>query len=442
MQPSVMATGLGIAMARAVLAFRQRQGSVAMMTGVMAPVLLMSTAMGIEVAWWSTAKVELQRTADLAAWAGAMTYAGSRDALRAARTAVDLAEINQTSGTVSRGWNAASLMLTDGLITAQIVSGVRDASQNAVKVTVKRTMATSFSRIFPSVGPSVTVTAEAVAEIGIIEAGPQPCMTALGKGVDGITTGSDTTFSGNVDLNAVGCALRSNTGITKNGNGIVRADGVYAGGSISSRICCDVHPDSGQIPDPYANFKPLNDAFAFLGGSSAGSVSVSSNSTRPLAAGTSGGWTVNGTLTLAAGLYVVNGNISVGAQGTISGTGVTIVTSGTVSMNGGSTLSLTAATTNNAQNNAVPGVLLAGTSHGSVTVAGNAAPQLTGLVYFPHASLKFAGASSAGSGGGCLQVMASSITMVGTADLEANCSAYGMLEFGSLPAAKTVALVQ
>jgi Flp pilus assembly protein TadG len=439
-----MAAGMGMAVTRAVLLFRQRQGSVAIMTGIMAPVLFMSAGMGIEVAWWSTTKVELQRTADLAAWAGAMSYANSEDALRATGRAADLAEINHTYGTASRSWNAGSRTLTDGPIKVQVVSGIRDASQNAVKVTVKRTLLTSFARIFPKVGSSVTVTAEAVAEIGVLERGPQPCMTALGHGVDGITTGSDATFSGNVDLKAVGCALRSNTGITMNGgSGTVRADGVYAGGSISSRIsCCEIHPNAGQIPDPYASFNPLNDAFALLGGSSAASISVGNNSTKTISNGTSGGWDVNGSLNLNPGLYVVNGNISIGAQGSISGAGVTIVTSGTVSMNGGSELSLTAATTASASNNAVPGVVIAGTSQGSVTVAGNTAPRMTGLVYFPHASLKFAGASSAGSGGGCLQVMASSITMVGTVDLETNCSAYGMLDFGSLPAAKTVALVQ
>jgi uncharacterized membrane protein len=123
-----------------------------MMTGVMAPVMLMSLAMGVEVAWWSTVKVELQRTADIAAWAGAMSYARSSDAQRATGVAANLAELNGAAGSASRTWDAASNTLTDGLITAQVVAGIRDPNESAVKVIVKQDLATSFSKIFPGVG--------------------------------------------------------------------------------------------------------------------------------------------------------------------------------------------------------------------------------------------------------------------------------------------------
>lgn len=421
---------------------RQRRGSVAMMTGVMAPVMLMSLAMGIEVAWWSTAKVELQRTADIAAWAGAMSYARSSDAQRATGAAANLAELNGAAGSASRSWDAASNTLTDGLITAQVVAGIRNPNESAVKVIVKQDLATSFSRIFPGVGSLVTISAAAVAEIGVIDPGPQPCMTALGQGVDGITTESDATFSGNVNLNAVGCALRSNSGITKNGSGTVRADGIYAGGSISSGMCCDLHANSGQIHDPYASYAPLNDAFALFSGGSGTAVKINSGSTATIDHGTFASWDIQGTLNLKPGRYIVNGPISLGAQGKISGTGVTIITSGAVAVSGGSTLLLTAATTANATNNAIPGMVIAGTTQQSMSLAGSSNTRITGVVYFPRATLKFSGSSGGISGTGCLQILASTINLVGTTELATNCSEYGTLKYDSLPEQKTIALVQ
>jgi Flp pilus assembly protein TadG len=48
-----------------------KRGSVALMTGIMAPVMVMMLAMGIEVTSWSVANLELQRISDISAWAGA-----------------------------------------------------------------------------------------------------------------------------------------------------------------------------------------------------------------------------------------------------------------------------------------------------------------------------------------------------------------------------------
>jgi hypothetical protein len=413
-----------------------------MLTGVMAPVMLMSLALGVEVAWWSTAKVELQRTADTAAWAGAISYARSNDAQRATEAAANLAELNGAVGSASRTWNAASNTLANGQITAQVVAGVRDPNEFAVMVIIKQDLATSFSRIFPGVGSLVTIATEAVAEIGVLDAGPQPCMTALGQGVDGITTETDANFSGNVDLNAVGCALRSNTGITKNGNGTVQADGIYAGGSISSGVCCDLHAHSGQIYNPYEDYAPLNSAFGLLTEGSGVAIKTNPNNTATIDHGTFASWDIQGTLKLNPGRYIVNGPISIGAQGEISGTGVTIITSGTVSVNGGSTVLLTAATTTNTTNDAIPGMVIAGPSLNSMSLAGNSSSRITGVVYFPRATLKFSGNSGAISGAGCLQIVASTINLVGTTELATDCSEYGTLEYGSLPASKTIALVR
>jgi Flp pilus assembly protein TadG len=419
--------------------WRHRRGSVALMTGIMLPVMVMSLAMGIEVTYWSVTKLELQRIADVAAWAGAAKYAATTDPQAATNAAADLAEINGVASASSRNWNLATLTMTDNLVTAQVIGGVRNAADVAVKVTVKRTILKSFSRIFPSAQSSVTVSAAAVAEIGSL--GPQPCILGLGGGVDGVTTGSDISVIGNANLQATGCSVRSDDAISLNGNASITASGVYAAGSISSSgVCCDLHPNSGQVPDPYAANAPVQNALKLLNPGTGSSVSVKSNQTQPLSPGTYSGWNVNGTLNLSPGLYIVNGDISTGAQGAINGPGVTIVTSGTVGTTGGSSLNLTAPTTRQG-GNAIAGILLAGTGTATMSFLGNSTIPVTGVIYFPNANMKFGGTSQAGSSG-CTQVLAKTVTLVGTSNLAANCKDYGTLQYGSLPGPSSIALVQ
>ena len=406
-----------------------RRGSVALMTAIMLPVLIMTLSMGIEITYWSVVKLELQRAADAAAWAGAAQYVSTASSSSATGAAADVAEINGVSGTATRTWNAAAKTTTDNMITAQIVNGVRSTADIAVKVTVQRNIAKTFSRIFPSLQPSVTISAFAIAEV--IPTGAQPCILALAGDQTGITTEIDITVGGNASLTASGCSMRSDGGIRTNGGATITANGIYAGGTISgSGICCGLNQNAGQLPDPYASNAAVQGALAQLSPGSGTAVSVGNKATRTLSPGTSGGWDVKGTLTLNPGLYVVNGDITTGAQGLITGTGVTIVTSGAINSSGGSGINLSAATTGTTSN-AIPGVLFAGNSSATMSIVGNSTFAITGLLYFPNASLKFAGTSDSG-GSGCTEVIAGTVTLVGTSNVSANCSNYGLQSFSPL----------
>lgn len=416
-----------------------RRGSVALLTGIMAPVLVMSVALGVEITSWSVGNVQLQRIADVSAWAGAMQYASSNDARTATRVAADVAEINGVSGTAVPTWSPSTLTTTDNLVTAQLVGGVKLASNKAIKVTVKRSVSKVLSGIFPSTQTSVTLSAVAYAEI--TSAGPQPCLLALGGGVDGTTTGIDIGVSGGATLNTTRCSVRSNDMISQSGSGSINAPGVYAGGSISGSVCCDLHANAGQLPDPYASNAALQNALASLRPGTGTAVNVkSSDPPRSITAGSYSGWNVQGTLNLAAGLYLINGNFSAGAQANVTGTGVTIIVSGTVNAGGGASLALTAPTTT-PSGSAIPGVLIAGNSTNGMTFQGNSTAPLTGVIYFPSANLTFGGTSGGGSTG-CTEVIAASITLKGTSDLAAECSSYGTVPFGSLPGTASVLLVQ
>ena len=115
---------------------RDRRASVAVYIAMLAPVLAGSMALGIEVTSWSGAQVDMQRTADASARAGAIycyNYATANSgstclsnataAQTAATLAARLAEVNGITGATSPTWNATSKTYTDNNITAQIVSG-------------------------------------------------------------------------------------------------------------------------------------------------------------------------------------------------------------------------------------------------------------------------------------------------------------------------------
>lgn len=431
-------TALSVSCAQAVAMSGDRRGSVALLTGIMVPVLVMSVALGVEITSWSVGKVQLQRIADLSAWAGAMQYASLNDPQMATRVAADVAELNGVSGATVRTWSAGTLTTTDNLVTAQLVSGVHSASDNAIKVTVKRSVLKTLSGIFPSTQQSVTLSAVSYAEI--MSLGPQPCIVALGGGVDGTVTGVDIGLLGNATLNATGCSVRSNDVISQSGSGSINAPGVYAGGTISGSVCCDLHANAGQIPDPYANNIALQAALALVPLGIGTAVSVKSNATQNIVPGSYSGWNVQGTLNLAPGLYLINGNFSAGAQANVTGTGVTIIVSGTVSTGGGASLALSAPTITPV-GNAIPGVLIAGNSTNGMTFQGNSTAPLTGVIYFPRANLSFGGTSGGGSSG-CTEVIAASITLKGASNLAANCSGYGTVPFSSLPGMASVALVR
>jgi Flp pilus assembly protein TadG len=418
---------------------------VALMTAILAPVMIMTLAMGIEVTLWSLTKVELQRIADVAAWAGARQYVVAANAQSATNTAADLAEINGASGTATRTWNATTSTTTDNSITAQVVAGVKNAADTAIKVTVTRSIAKSFSSIFSGAQGAETISATAVAEIVSAVAGPQPCLLALKGDGAGVTTGNDITLQGSANVTASNCSVRSDAGISLGGSSSLNVDGTYAGGSItvkgSAAITGGQYQNSGQISDPYANYAPLQSAFSSLVSGQGSAVNISGSGTTTLSPGTYSSLSVAGSssVTLNPGLYTVNGPVNFGGSATITGTGVTIVSSGTLSYAGSASISLTAPVSG--ASSGIPGILFASQSSSDSSFLGSSSNPFGGVIYYPNGNITFGGSSSGGSTG-CSEVIAGVITIYGSSNLSANCASYGTLNFGSLPSTTSIALVQ
>jgi Flp pilus assembly protein TadG len=409
---------------------RDRRGSIAILAAVTMPVMLMAAGMGIEVTNWTVVSLELQRTADVAAIAGALEYALGTDAQRSAITAASLAEINGVAGAPSRTWTVVNQTLTDNLITVQIGAGVQNNKNIGVKVTVAQVVPLYLTKIMSS-SSSVTISASAWSEV---QASVQPCIVALNAAGHGVTG------QGNPQLTLTGCAVRSNASISTGGSGSMSAPAFYSGGSISgSGITGTLYPNSGTISDPYAQYAPVQNALAQLLPNSGTPFNDSPKSKRTLSPGTYSAWPIQGTVTLLPGIYYVNGNISLGDQAAVSGIGVTIVTSGAFSMNGGAALTISAATTIGSINGAIPGMVFASNSPQSASFNGNSSPLMTGVVYSPNSDVTFGGTAQGGTSG-CLEVIASSVTLQGNSSMASNCTDYGTAVFSSnnAPPAKLV----
>lgn len=416
------------------------RGSMALWAAIAMPSLLMAAGLGIEVGQIGLARAELQRTADFAAEAGAQSYGTTQNAQTAAGVAADLAELNGASGAASRVWDASTQTLSDNQVTVVVGAGVLSAGNTSVTVTVRRSIAASFTLLMGSAAQH-SVSATAAADVWGATRNPQPCVLALDGDSNSVTTDTDVSLSGNASISLSGCSLRSDGGIALSGNANVTAPAIYAAGSIATSgnavITGSKTINAGQIADPYATDAAMQSAFDRLNTVSTNSVSDSSKTTKTLQPGVYSSWSIsgNGNVTLAPGLYVVTGSINLSGNSAITGTGVTIIAGGSVTMSGNDTLQLTAPGPG-ATGGALPGVLIASPNNGGSSISGNGSSSITGLIYYPNGPLTFSGNASSTGTNPCLEVIASTVTLSGNASLSGDsCSSMGALSFGSLSSA-------
>jgi len=429
-----------VARAARISLLKREEGSVAVLGAVLMTALVGTAALSVELGNWYATRVELQRLADMAAIGGAFTFAAQSSAQSATNAAADTAELNGATGGGSRTWNTSTSTLTDGLVSAGIVASPRTPGNQAVSVTVSRSLPLILTKLF-STNSSVTIKASSWAEITPPPPGAPACILALAPLGTGVVNG--VTIGGNPTLNLNGCTLRSNSDVDVTGSASVSTLGVYAAGSIAGSNLITTTPSAGQlfgndgiVPDPYAGDALLQNAFASLG-SGGSAVSVSPHGTVTLSPGTYSSIDVKGTAVLQPGTYIVNGPVTFESQAQVSGSGVTIIASGAVTVNGGASLNLSAPTAN--ASSGVPGIVLASPTTASSKINGGSSSAFQGALYFPNANIEFTG-NSANGGNGCTQVVADTVTFKGSASLGSNCSAAGTAPINS--ASNGVTLVQ
>jgi hypothetical protein len=323
-------------------------------------------------------KIDLQKVADAAAIAGA-------------------AEL--TSG----NWSAAAQdSATQNGVTNGIKGAIVNASlgttyhPNAVKVVVSQPEPTYFMKLFGY--RTVTVGATAVAG----QTSSRACLYALNLAPfkdDGITmNGTGDLCMGTTSVGGVctpTCGIYDNSGLLTHGSsGAITATwigvtGTYSGGDASPQPITGMTP----VPDPMSYWTDPKGLYA----SCANDPHATSGAVTP---GCYKGLTVSGTATLS-GMYVVRGKLTVSVHNPIAN-GVTFYIDGTQggslgSLDGAVLTAPVLASSGACSNVGCNGILIWDTE-----VNSPAKPQqgisfgpinatLTGILYFPNASLKFHG---------------------------------------------------
>jgi Flp pilus assembly protein TadG len=398
---------------------RDQSGSYVLLSALLMPVLVGTAGLGTEVGWWYYKHKNMQSAADSGAVSAATAVVAGGD-LTAEANAV----------TAIYGYANAVNNVTIN-VNQPPKTGNYTSNLQAIEVTVSQPQQRLLSSLFGS--DPVLITARAVA----LPNSGTGCVLALNSSASPAVN-----VSGSNQLNLIKCNLYSNSGASPSlnvaGSAAVSANQVGVVGDVSG--AANITATNGirthirPIADPYASVSPPSEPSC-----SNAKITVNANGKNSsLSPGCySGNITVNAgaTLTLSPGIYYLDGaNLSVAGNATITGSGVTLVFTGsgsnwgTASIGSNATIDLTAPTTGQTK-----GIVIYGDRNmpaGTVfNLTGGATQNFGGAIYLPKANLSFSGGN--GTSTSCTKIIADTITLTGTSNLQVNCSALGTATIGA-----------
>ena len=405
---------------------RNANGGVALMFGVIVPVLIGFAGMAADGVFWLTERNKLQAATDSAAIsvAQALQLDGANAALSA--------EAGKLLGKVY-GSNISRVRYK---VQNPPASGPLAGDMSAIVVTAEKDQPVFFSALLGM--KNVLVTSRSVAKV---ENMSEACMLALSESAD---KAIDITGSSALNL---GCGIASNSlssqSVYMSGSSNTAATGVSAAGDIYKSNGSELATSGGPVKshasplkDPYGPEGRNLQAPKMPGSCKANNLKVNANTTLTPGRYCGGIDFLNGTATLAPGVYFMDGGaFKAGGQASITGENVTIILTGTgtnaaqLNVNGGAKLCLHAPKSGTATDGILffqdvkerschPGGQAA---VGVNTLNGAADLDLSGAMYFPDQALSLSGGTSANIS--CLQVIANTIKITGNSSITGACGA-------------------
>jgi hypothetical protein len=281
---------------------RAKRGSVSTITALSLPLLIGVAGLVAEYGHGLLVKVENQRVADLAAYAGALAYNSSNSTTSMTSAADAVGSLNGLSSTA---------------LSVSLVSSPSGDGNQAVEVTVATQVPLMLSHILEA-STSLPVSSTAYAEL---KAGAPACIIALKS------SGAGVTLSGGTAVTAAACAVASdNTVSVPCGDTITTPTVDYDSGSAPSEPCSGIQPPSGvssvslahmSTPDPLAGNTEVTGATSRLSSVTA--------MTAPGAPSVSGGTAVSFAYSTASTQSQLAAD---GCSGTFSGSTWTVTCSG------------------------------------------------------------------------------------------------------------------
>ena len=383
-------------------------GTIAVMTGLCATVLVGFAALAIDAASWQVAQRSMQGAADTAAYSAGLAYTKSDGTSYVTQAKA----ITAAQGYVD-GRNGAAVA-----VNQPPTSGGYASNATAIEVVIQQPQPRFLAGLILSSNP--TVSARAVVTISNNSNG---CILALDK-----TANQAISVSGSANINSPGCDLVSNSNaanaINMSGSSAVTTPCLVAVGNVNVTSGLDLtkcgSPTVGAAPtpDPYASVPQPT--------ASGPCLTVPHGSPVTLSAGNyCSGIHITGSqsATFGPGVYYVGGNFKI--DGSATGTDVTffIAAGNTASINGGGTTSFTAPTSGTYSGIAFFGDRAGNTSSNN-SFNGGSSMTITGAMYFPTQSITYSGGSV--SGPNCTQLVGDQITVTGNAYFSSTCTNDGM----------------
>ncbi|HWT31564.1 MAG TPA: pilus assembly protein TadG-related protein [Propylenella sp.] len=398
-------------------------GSIAIIGGLMLPVVIGGVGLGVETGYWYLKQRKLQQIADVSAHAAAVRKKSGDDQAQY----VDAARyIAAQSGYTGPPANMS--------VVSPPTSGPNATKPDAVEVVITESVPRYFTSIFTQ--SALTVHARAVAKI---ETRPA-CILALSG-----TAAGAVTVSGSAEVTMPQCDIASNSVAAdsfkmQGAASRVTAACVYSAGGTSTNsnltttYCSRPETHMAPLSDPYADVaEPAVTGTCKAANVGSGGTTTTLTPTESHASGAKSmrfcnGLSVSGNVVLNPGLYIIEKGDFTGSNGAnISGTGVTLFfTNGaTVKLNGNMRLNLSAPTAD-----PYSGILMFGSRSNTTgqKINGDAASTFQGAIYFPAAHVEYLG-SSAGANG-CTQLIAKTVQLTGKSNFQSSCGNSGTRQIG------------
>jgi hypothetical protein len=213
---------------------RERRASIALLGGAAIAMLVTLAAVAVDLGTAYLAKLNDQRAADSAAYAGALAYNASSSTATMSSAASNLATLNS---------------FATSSVTAALVSSPSGDGNSAVQVTMSTASPLHFAEIFQS-GKTLSVSATSYAEI---KPNAPACIIALQSGASGVT------LSGGTNVTAASCAVASNASASVPcGTTITTKTLDYNSGTVPSQPCSGIEPPSGTSTVNIVNVATAN----------------------------------------------------------------------------------------------------------------------------------------------------------------------------------------
>ncbi len=416
------ARGIANRLGAAIAHFRRDEaGAYALMTALLLPVIIGIVGLGTETGIWYFKHLSMQAAADSASISAAV--ANSAGVSTNSDLQIEAKAVAATYGFID-GSNGATVTLN-----IPPKSGSNVSTPGAMEVIVTQPQSRIFSSLWAT--SPINVAASAVA---VPANGGNGCVLALDS-----NAASAISAQGSSAIALNGCNLYDNssnsTALSVGGSATLSALGVRVAGGISgtSNITTTNGIVSGApaIADPYASVPEPE--------CSECEQKEYEKSESSLDPGVyQGGIKLNAgaVVTLNPGVYYLDqGSLTVNGGATLQGSGVTLVFTSSTGSNyataniaGGATINLTAPTSG-----ATAGIVIFGDRNMPVGTtlkfAGGSSQTLGGAIYAPKAAVSFAGGS--GTGSGCTQLVADTITFTGNSGFAINCAGYGTKPLGT-----------